>query len=133
LTGHDNGTWNEEIGYGMVNAYEAVRKARELKPITALLEFCIANNDDNSNWIDCFLYDKSGTIIWQYNDNLAAGEIANGEIYLFPGIYTIEADTRNAFRTYTYVFEIIKEGMIVIDFMGGPWDSCSGYSENVDY
>lgn len=133
LTGHDNGTWNEEIGYGMVNAYEAVRKARELKPITALLEFCIANNDDYPNWIDCFLYDESRTIVWQYNNKLAPSEIIGGEINLSPGIYTIEADTYNAFSTYTHVFEIIKEGTVVIDFMGGPWDSCSGYSENVDY
>lgn len=128
---HPHGSWNEEVGYGMVDAYAAVKKAREVKPVMRTLQFSLANGDDYPHTIECKLYDESGKLVWNYEKRVEAHSILGDEISIYPGIYTMEADTYDAYQPYSLTFELINEGLFVIDFTGHTWDSSSGYDEFV--
>lgn len=126
---HPGGGWNIEVGYGMVDAYAAVKKAREVKPVMRTLGFSIGNDDVSPHTIDCNLYDESGKLVWEFSKRVEAHQYLGEDINLYPGAYTMKADTYDAYQPYSLTFELINEGLFVVDFTGRTWDSSSGYDE----
>lgn len=125
LSAHSDGTWNQEVGYGMVDAYEALDFVVN-PPVDVAITF--SNPSNSTHQFNYSLVDNIGTSIWEGDAwlRIPSDRTFNAELKLKPGIYTLTVNTLYASDDYTKTFEVKCGGNFMVELMSGidfaQWD-----------
>lgn len=127
---YSDATWNQEVGYGLVDAYEALQMV--VNPAVDVT-FTFSNPSNSTHLFYCSLVDDTGTTVWNQDIwlRIPSERSVNVDLKLKPGNYTLIVNTPDAYEDYVNTFEVKCGGSFMVELMSGidiaQWDPVCGY------